>query len=218
MFFDELQRDTEAERQALLAEALIQRALRGEVTRDQYLAFLAEAYHHVRHTVPLLMACGMRLPERLAWLREAVVDYIAEETGHDQWILADIARAGGDADAVRNGEPCHATDVMIAYAYDGVLRRDPLVFFGMGFVLEGTSVQLATKAATALREALGLPDDAFTYLRSHGELDIEHVRNFAALVNRLETTADRREVTRAARAFYRLYGDVFHAIGAASPA
>ncbi len=218
MFFDELQRDTEAERQGFLAVALIQRALRGQVTRGQYLAFLTEAYHHVRHTVPLLMACGLRLPGRLAWLRDAVVDYITEEAGHDRWILDDIACAGGNADAVRHGEPNHATEVMVAYAYDGVLRRDPLVFFGMGFVLEGTSVQLATKAAATLRAALDLPDAAFTYLRSHGELDIEHVRNLAALMNRLELPDDRRQVTRAACAFYRLYGDVFRSIEAASAA
>ena len=44
-----------------------------------------------------------RLPADRAWLRDAVADYIEEERGHDQWILDDIAAAGGDAQAVRNG-------------------------------------------------------------------------------------------------------------------
>ena len=38
-----------------------------------------------------------------AWLRDAVAEYIEEERGHDQWILDDIAAAGGNAHAVRNG-------------------------------------------------------------------------------------------------------------------
>ena len=64
-FFDELQRRTAAARAELFAIPVIQDCLAGRVDREQYLAFLAQAYHHVRHTVPLLMACGARLPERL---------------------------------------------------------------------------------------------------------------------------------------------------------
>ena len=72
---------------------------------DSYLAFLGQAYHHVKHTVPLLMACGGRLPEKLNWLRTAVAEYIAEEIGHEEWILNDINASGGNADAVRNSKP-----------------------------------------------------------------------------------------------------------------
>ena len=38
----------------LLGTPIIQGCLRGEVSLPSYLAFLREAYHHVRHTVPLL--------------------------------------------------------------------------------------------------------------------------------------------------------------------
>ena len=46
--------------------------------------------------MPLLMACGARLPARLEWLRGAVAEYIEEEYGHEQWILNDIAACGGE--------------------------------------------------------------------------------------------------------------------------
>jgi pyrroloquinoline quinone (PQQ) biosynthesis protein C len=129
--------------------------------------------------------------------------------GHEDWILQDIEHAGGDAAAVRNSQPSHATDVMVAYAYDGVQRRNPLIFFGMGFVLEGTSVQLATRAADQLMTALDLPPKAFTYLTSHGEIDREHTKDFESLVNRFDDAQDRTDVTQAANSFYRLYADVF---------
>ena len=62
----------------------------GNVSLESYRAFLTQAYYHVRHTVPLMMACGARLPLRLEWLREAVCEYIEDEYGHEQWVLNDI--------------------------------------------------------------------------------------------------------------------------------
>ncbi|MBL9034087.1 MAG: iron-containing redox enzyme family protein [Rhodospirillaceae bacterium] len=212
MFHDELVRATEPDRAQLLAAPIIQAALRGEVTRGQYIDFLTQAYHHVRHTVPLLMGCGARLPERHAWLQRALADYIQEEAGHDDWILSDIDCAGGDSRQVRAAAPNLATEIMVAYAYDTVQRRNPLGFFGMAFVLEGTSVQLATRAAETLQGALGLPAGAFTYLASHGTLDIEHSATFAGLVNRFDRAEDQRSVIDAARAFFRLYGDIFRGL------
>ena len=41
---------------------IVERALAGAVSRQEYLAFLGQAYHHVKHTTPLLMACGSRVP------------------------------------------------------------------------------------------------------------------------------------------------------------
>lgn len=212
MFYDDLVDATEPDRQALLAAPIIQAALTGRVSLEQYLRFLSEAYHHVRHTVPLLMMCAARLPGRLDWLRAASVDYIEEEIGHEQWILDDIAACGGDADAVQRSEPGIATDVMVGYAFDTVQRRNPLGFFGMAHVLEGTSAALASRAAGALRESLRLPASAFTYLTSHGELDVGHTENFARLMNRLDDENDRRDVIRSAKTFFRLYGDIFRAI------
>jgi hypothetical protein len=115
----------------------------------------------VRHTTPLLMLLGGRLPDRLGWLREAVAEYIEEEIGHEEWILNDIAAAGGDAEAVRASRPELPAEVMVAYAYDLINRGNPAGFFGMVFVLEGTSVALALTAADRIQQALGLPNKAF---------------------------------------------------------
>ena len=217
-FFEELQRRTQAARAELFAIPVIQDCLAGRVDRGQYLAFLAQAYHHVRHTVPLLMACGSRLPATHEWLRTAIAHYIAEETGHEEWILSDIAACGGDADAVRRAVPAPATELLVAYVYDYIARRNPAGFFGMVHVLEGTSQALATRAAQVMRTGLGLPAEAFTYLSSHGSLDQEHVRFFAGLMDRLESPEDQAAVVQVAGMVYRLYGDVFRALPRASAA
>ncbi|MCU0952297.1 MAG: iron-containing redox enzyme family protein [Burkholderiaceae bacterium] len=211
-FFDRLQADTAADRAALIGAPVIQGALRGQVSVASYLAFLHEAYHHVRHTVPLLAACRDRLPAHHDWLRPALDEYIDEEAGHDQWILDDIAAAGGDVPAVQAAGPGPATEVMVAYAYDSIARGNPLGFFGMVHVLEGTSVALALAAADRIQQGLALPDAAFSYLRSHGTLDREHTAHFAQLMNQIDDPADQAAIVHAARMFYRLYGDVFRAL------
>jgi pyrroloquinoline quinone (PQQ) biosynthesis protein C len=211
-FHDHLLAHTEAARMQLLNAPIIADAQRGAVSRADYVEFLTQAYHHVKHTVPLLMACGSRLSERLEWLREAIGEYIEEEIGHQRWILADIAQAGGDPDAVANGLPSIATELMVAYAYDGIQRGNPVSFFGMVLVLEGTSIALATQVAGVLESSLGLSRKAFTYLRSHGELDIEHTAFYASLMNRLSDPADQAAVLHSARVFYRLYGDIFRSL------
>ena len=217
-FHEQLARATAPDRDFLLAAPVIQRALAGDVTRELYVAFLTQAYHHVRHTVPLLMAVGSRLPERHGWLQESILHYLEEETGHDEWILNDIARAGGDRAAAAASEPSVATEAMVAYAYDTVMRRNPIGFFGMVHVLEGTSVALALNAADRIQAALGLPPNALTYLRSHGELDKEHINDLGAILERLGDEEDRRAVIRCARGIYWLYGNVFRGLEPAATA
>ena len=103
-------------------------------------------------------------------------------------------------------------------AYDTIHRRNSVGFFGMVLVLEGTSVALATRAAETIETSLGLPRTAFSYLRSHGDLDIEHVGFFEKLMDRLEDPDDQAAVVHAARRFYRLYGDVFRSLRAPADA
>ena len=213
-FFDQLQHQTNAEREYLLGAPIIHAALAGTATRAQYIAFLSQAYHHVKHTVPLLMACGARLPERLEWLREAIAEYIEEEIGHQEWILNDIRACGGDAEAVRHGQPALPTELMVAYVYDRIARHNPASFFGMVNVLEGTSIALATQAAGVLQDKLGLPTKAFSYLTSHGSLDLEHIEFFKRLMNRLDDEDDKAAVVHTARVVYRLYGDIFRSLSA----
>lgn len=208
-FFDKLQEATLQERQTLFNLPIIRDALEGRVSLESYREFLAQAYYHVRHTVPLMMACGARLPPRLEWLRKAVCEYIEDEYGHEQWVLNDIAACGGDKDAVRDGNPSLPIELMISFLYDTIARGNPVGLFGMVNVLEGTSIALATHAAGSIRERLELPETAFSYLSSHGSLDIEHMQTYRRLMNSLEDPNDQAAVIHASKVVYQLYTDMF---------
>jgi pyrroloquinoline quinone (PQQ) biosynthesis protein C len=210
-FFDELYVRTAEARGELYAA--IRDCLAGRVTRKRYAAFLREAFHHVKHTVPLLEACAGRLGEDRSALRVALAHYVAEERGHEQWILDDLTACGEDADAARRSEPSAATRRMVEYVYDYIERFNPAGFLGMVHVLEGTSSALATRAAQTLAGALALPPEALTYLASHGSLDQEHVRFFEDLVNTLPRS-DQEAVVEVAQNVYRLYADLFRGLPA----
>ena len=211
-FYKQLVEQTKLQRKALVDIEFIQRGVAGNVALDEYIAFLSQAYHHVKHTVPLLMACGGKLSERQKWLQSAIGEYIEEEMGHEEWILNDINHCGADAEEVRVGKPSLATELMVSYAYDTIHRVNPIGFFGMVYVLEGTSVALASTAANAIQQQLQLPKKAFSYLTSHGALDVSHVDFFEKLMNQVEDSNDQAQIIHCAKVFFKLYGNIFRSL------
>lgn len=207
-FYQQLQDSTANERAYLLSAPIIDQCQRGEITLATYMAFLAQAYYHVRHTVPLLMATGGRLSHEQEWVRGAIAEYIDEEYGHQEWILNDIAACGGNAEAIRHGQPGRAIELMVAFLYDQINRGNPLSIFGMVQVLEGTSVSIALAVAEQLHIQLGLPKQTMSYLTSHGELDQDHLKFFAGLMDKITQEQDQQAIIHAAKMVYGLYGDM----------
>lgn len=211
-FFHRLITETAAGQQTLAAVPQIQDGLTGHISRETYIAYLTEAYHHVKHTVPLMQAAKAGLDDAHDRFRHALDEYIAEETGHEAWILNDIRHCGGDAEAVRLGLPRPATQAMVDFAYNYIDQVNPMGFFGMVLVLEGTSVQLATQGASAVAASLGLGPECFSYLTSHGALDQEHLVFFQKLMDEVEDPGDQAAIIEVAQTIFTLFAGVFSAI------
>jgi long-chain acyl-CoA synthetase len=211
-FFQRLVTETAGGQQALASVPQIQDGLAGRISLETYVAYLTEAYHHVKHTVPLMRAAKARLNDGHARFRGALDEYIVEETGHEEWILNDIRNAGGDAEAVRNGQPREATRAMVDFVYDFIAHDNSMGFFGMVLVLEGTSVRLATQGASAVAASLGLGPECFSYLSSHGSVDQAHLAFFQKLMDEVDDAEDQRAIIAVASAVFSLFADVFRAI------
>src|ERR1700726_3743853 len=212
-FHERLLTETSKDRDAFLAIPIVQHAIRNGAPRSLYIDFLTEAYHHVKHTFPLLaLAASLASDERY---QDALVEYMEEERGHEKWILDDIQAVGGSPDAVRSGTPGIPCQIMVGYAYYAIEHLSPYAFLGSVHVLEGMSVLLADKLADALKKSLSLESDTgFTYLRTHGSLDADHVAFFRALVDGFDDPATHRIIIDNAKIFYRLYGAIFVDFGA----
>jgi pyrroloquinoline quinone (PQQ) biosynthesis protein C len=211
-FYQKLVSDTEAVRQELYTVPQLVDGLHGKISHETYLAYLTEAFHHVSHTVPFLMSMGARIPQEKKWLHKTIIEYLDEEVGHEEWILNDIEAAGGDKEQARHSIPNLATQAMIAYNYDYIKRKNPIGFLGMVFMLESTSTQIATVGADAMKESLNLPVEACTYLYSHGELDIEHMKFFEATVEKITDPADQASIIEVAQNTFRLFANLLRAI------
>ena len=212
-FYAQLLAETEPARDEFLRIPIIVEALHGGVERELYLSYLAQAYHHVRHTCPLLAAALSRCSKDDDVYRDALLEYIEEERGHEQWILNDIAALGGDVESVCAGEGSDEVRIMVGYAYHVIERVSPYGLLGMVHVLEGMSVALAQQAAASIRQSLVESDGrGFSYLTSHGSLDQEHVAFFERLVNVIDKIGHQRAIVDTARIMYRLFGNVFQAL------
>lgn len=212
-FYDRLMTETAKDRDAFMAIPIVQHAIRNGAPRGLYLDFLTEAYHHVKHTFPLLALAASRTCD--ARYQDALVEYMEEERGHEKWILDDIQAVGGNPDSVRTGTAGIPCQIMVGYAYYAIEHVSPYAFLGSVHVLEGMSVLLADKLADAMKKTLGLESDAgFTYLRTHGSIDADHVAFFRKLVDGFDDPATQRIIIDNARLFYRLYGAIFHDLGA----
>lgn len=212
-FYDQLQQETAGERQRFLSLPLIRRAIAEGASRETYLAFLGEAYHHVSHTFPLLALAASRTTDER--YQDALVEYMEEERGHEKWILDDIVFFGGNVDAARKRNPSPATIAMIGYSYYAIEHVSPYAMLGSVHVLEGMSVLLADKLADRLSQSWGQQGaGGFSYLRSHGSLDQSHVAFFRDLINGFTDPAIQRLVIDNSKIFHHLYGGIFQEIDA----
>ncbi|MCB1645201.1 MAG: iron-containing redox enzyme family protein [Pseudomonadales bacterium] len=215
-FYDQLLQETESSKQYFLSAPIIQDVLEGRFTLETYISFLNQAFHHVRHTIPLLMTAGGRLTDEQDWLRKTISEYISEEIGHEQWILDDIEACGYDRAAYALGPAPFDSEIMVAFLYDYVTRKNPVGIFGMVLVLEGTSAGLAPVVAQIVQEKLKLPDSAMTYLTTHGELDQDHIHFFENAMNKITDPQDQAAIIHVANCMYRLYGNVYRSIPSAA--
>jgi pyrroloquinoline quinone (PQQ) biosynthesis protein C len=212
-FYEVLMSETVQDRQAFMAIPIVQHAIRNGASRELYIDFLTQAYHHVKHTFPLMALAASRTSDER--YQDALVEYMEEERGHEKWILDDIRTVGGDPDKVRAGTPGAPCQIMVGYAYYAIEHLSPYAFLGSVHVLEGMSVLLADKLADALKKSFSLESDAgFTYLRTHGSLDTDHVAFFRKLVDGFDDPATQRIIVDNAKIFYRLYGAIFQDLGA----
>ena len=152
------------------------------------------------------------------------------------FIAADVGGTHVRVGLVKAGPDAHAPLQVLAYSkfrcadyagLDAILRDflDGLpgaaqvrtaVIASAGYPLADGTVITANLpwrlAPAAIRDSLELPPAAFSYLNSHGSLDLEHMRFFEELMNRLDADEDREAVVHTARVVYRLYGEMFRSL------
>lgn len=160
--------------------------------RPRYVEYLYAMHGLIRASVPLLERAALRCAElppgdRLAQpLQRYFEEHAAEERGHDDWLLADLAAAGADPAAALSRLPAPVVAELAGAQYYWVEHHHPVTLLGYILVLEGNAP--APWLADRLAERTGLPGTAFRTVRDHAGIDTVHVAALDGLLDALPMT------------------------------
>jgi pyrroloquinoline quinone (PQQ) biosynthesis protein C len=210
-FYDQLVKQTNTDKQKFYSRKIISSVLQEGVSKQLYLNYLTQAYNHVKYTCPLLeMSKNLMSLDKDKVFIDAFEEYIEEEKGHEEWILNDIKNIGGKPDGVRNSDGGIAVRALISFMKYSIEKISPYSMLGMIYVLEGTSVNIAQEAAEAIAKKNNLNlNKGFSYLISHGKLDLSHVEFYKKLVNQVEDVNLQKIIIDTAKTVFLLWGNVF---------
>lgn len=148
----------------------------GGVTLDQYKSWLREVYYYVRENPQIQTFGAVYFRGKQRFMVRNVFKHALSEVGHEQLALNDYAALGGETKLIPYKNPLPSTTALTAFAYYQIHNKNPLGYLGYLFFLEFISTQLPQSVVDAFGDKVNVPDTAFTYLREHFELDMDHNR------------------------------------------
>jgi Iron-containing redox enzyme len=185
---------------------LIARLLGGRLRIDDYRRLLLNLRQQVVEGSRWIARAASSLDAEHGELRSLFIRHAVAE--HRDYLLLErnFAAAGGDTSLIRNTPRNVGSEALNAWMFHAASQANPVGLLGAMFVIEGLGERLAAPWAELAQQQLGLPDQAFTFLRYHGANDGDHLDMFnEALALAISGTAQGEDVVRHARVTARLY-------------
>lgn len=181
------------------AHPILRLVVTGALTKAQYLAYLRETHHMVRHTPRMLALAAARCEDDKRRLRDWFLMEAQDENGHDLLCVKDIRNLGEDPDSVLRNGPGPGAWGLVAQNYFMATYGNPAGILGVASVTEGLGAGVAAAMADQLVGKCGIPSQSVTFLKSHAGFDQKHVRDVEGAVNDLVSAADFEMVLHARR-------------------
>jgi len=106
--------------------------------------------------------------------------HIAEEVGHEEWLLDDLEHLGYDRREVEASRPLPETINLIGSQLYVINYMHPAGLLGYVYLMESTP---PNELSLAFLEAHGIGPRATTFLRRHGETDQRHGRELREMLD-----------------------------------
>lgn len=118
--------------------------------------------------------------------------HIAEEQGHDAWVLEDLEELGADTSGLARRILSPAVAELIGAQYYWVLHAHPVAVLGYLAVAEGgpSMAPMVKRLQVATRQA----DSAFRTLLEHAELDPSHGDEVYSVIDALPLSAEQEQL------------------------
>jgi hypothetical protein len=108
--------------------------------------------------------------------------HIEEESGHDKWLLRDLAALGVEAEKAPEGLPQAEVSQLAGAQYYTILHLHPVGILGYIYALESAPPNPDFIARLATQ--CDLPGDALFTLREHGASDTSHTDALVSVLTR----------------------------------
>ncbi|HEX5183746.1 MAG TPA: iron-containing redox enzyme family protein [Allosphingosinicella sp.] len=185
---------------------LIGRLLGGRLRLEDYRRLLLNLRQQVVEGSRWIARAASSLDAAHAELRSLFLRHAVAE--HRDYLLLEqnYVAAGGDPALTATTPKNVGSEALSAWMFHAAGQPNPTGLLGAMFVIEGLGERLAAPWAEAAQRQLGLPDEAFTFLRYHGANDGDHLDMFdRALALAVATREAAEDVVRHARVTARLY-------------
>ncbi|MBM65503.1 MAG: hypothetical protein CMH55_04630 [Myxococcales bacterium] len=141
-----------------------------------------------------------------AEVRSIVISHAKDEHRDYEILEQDYVRAGGELEAIQAGQRNIGSEALAAFLMHRASQPNPVDMLGAMFIIEGLGEKMAASWAERICELTGLPEEATTFLRYHGENDENHMERFYVMLDTVATSPERvAAIQKTAKVVARLY-------------
>ena len=211
-FFADLVMRTDEARREFETNAVVLDAVANGMPIERYRRLLLELYHVVWHFNPVCAAAASRVPDAQREVRYYLYEHMHEESGHEAWVMNDLAAIGVDAEHTRAHPPSIHTLALTGYNHWAADRRHPCSVLGMMYALEVIASVYGGTFASAIRESLLLEGEHGTsFISSHATLDAAHMATLRQVLNTITDDAARAAIVESTQVNFHHITRVFEA-------
>ena len=212
-FFVDLISRTDEARREFETHPVVLDAVANGMPVARYRKLLLELYNVVWHFNPVCAAAASRLPDAQSAVRYFLYEHMHEESGHEEWVLNDLAAVGVERPAALDHAPSIHTLALTGYNYWSADRRHPCSVLGMMYTLEVIASVYGGPFASAIRESLLLEGErGVSFISSHATMDAEHMAELRTVLNTISDGAAREAVVESALVNFHHFTALFAAI------
>lgn len=155
---------------------------------ELYPEFLFAIYGVTASSAPAMRAAadrclaGDRDDPLTAWLHDYYLEHAEEESGHEQWLIDDLASLGIQRERVLQRLPYPSVAALVGVQYYWMFHVHPIAYLGyIAVVEEPTAIDFLEEVS--LRT--GIPVSSMSGHVMHARLDPDHVAEFDAALDAL---------------------------------
>ena len=212
-FFVDLISRTDEARRAFETHPVVLDAVANGMPVARYRRLLLELYNVVWHFNPVCAAAASRIPDAQSQVRYFLYEHMQEESGHEEWVINDLAAVGVERPAAQAHTASMHTLTLTGYNYWSADRRHPCSVLGMMYTLEVIASVYGGPFASAIRESLLLEGErGISFISSHATMDTEHMAELRSVLNTVGDDAAREAIVESALVNFHHFTAMFAAI------